>query len=143
MIVMRLFSPMVTMLRRWLIKYLVPAFYVVAIALVILSQWNTQNSIRQGSGSPLYRNLMEHPAFIKKGFNPAEILTIPAIEPSGSAETGGEWYLYTSSPPNIITSPLPGLPKRRFLSPFGREAEEFTIIILLRLLSEISCQKLS
>jgi len=104
-------------------KYLIPVFYFLAIFLMVVYQWNTQIQIHNGSGSLIYRSLMENSAYIKKGFNPDEIFTIPAVTDSS------EWVNLESSPFTVTNSSLPDLPNRRYLSPFGKPAEEFTIII--------------
>jgi class 3 adenylate cyclase len=86
----------------------------------VANQLNTQNSIRRGGDSPLYRNLMEQPAFIKKGFDG----TSPLDKPE-------EWTPFTSKPLRVKNSQLPDLPKRVYLSPFGKPEEEFTIAIIM------------
>jgi len=103
-------------------KYLIPVFYSTAIILMVIFQWTEQINIRSGSGSPLYRNLTADSAFIRRGFDPEDILKIPS-----AAQT--QWVKFNSPPFNVTNSGLPDLPKRTFLSPFGKPAEEFTIII--------------
>ncbi|MDR0457159.1 MAG: 7TM-DISM domain-containing protein, partial [Treponema sp.] len=109
------------MKRVDLYKYLIPAFYAVVMALVIFHAWNGRSSLRKGGSSALYRNLMDSPAWIRKGFDHNSILQMPT--PSS------EWVQFETSPPRVMNAPLPDLPKRTFFSPMGRKAEEFTIII--------------
>ena len=104
-------------------KYVIPLFYFIAVFVMIIFQWAVQSNIRNGSGSPLYRNLMENTAYIKRGFNYAELTSVPAVI------KGGEWYSFESPPYTVTNSTLPNLPERAYLSPFGKAAKEFTIII--------------
>jgi hypothetical protein len=73
---------------------------------------------------------MEQPAYIKRGFNPAEIKAGQGLTP---AEKPDNWVRFTSAPLRVKNSGLPGLPKRTFLSPFGKPEEEFTLAILLEI----------
>jgi len=111
-------------LRQIPFKYLIPVFYTIAIVLMIFFQWTTQKNVRQGSGSPLYRNIMEKTAFIKRGFNSADILMSPQ---------GDEWIRFKAPPLTVSNSGLPDLPQHSFLSPFGKPAEEYTIIVQVEL----------
>jgi hypothetical protein len=52
--------------KQPLLKFLIPAFYLVAMALVVFNAWNEQRTVRQGSGSPLYRNLYVERRIIDK-----------------------------------------------------------------------------
>ena len=110
-------------LKQVPLKYLIPVFYFVAIVLMVIFQWSIQYNIRSGSGSPIYRNLMEQPASIRRGFDPAQIMTIPVVSENN------EWFSFDSPPLTVRNSNLPDLPNRTYLSPFGKPAEEFTIII--------------
>jgi signal transduction histidine kinase/CheY-like chemotaxis protein/HPt (histidine-containing phosphotransfer) domain-containing protein len=112
--------------RPELIRFLLPGFYAVALLFVVLHAWDIQTEVRRDSG-PLYRNLRESPAYAKRGFDPAALMEIPS-------ESGG-WVQYPSTSPSrrIINSGLPDLPKRSYLSPFGRPAEEFTIVFLIEI----------
>jgi hypothetical protein len=103
------------------LRFFVPVFYLAAMGLVMLYVWNEQNTVRRGGDGPLYRNLMECPAYVKRGFNPADILKTPDVS--------GEWVRFQSPPFRVNKSSLPDLPKRTFLSPWGRDVEEFTIVI--------------
>jgi len=107
--------------KKTISKFLLPAFYTITILLILLNLWNQQKSIRTGGDGPLYRNLMEQPAFIKRGFN---INDTPVEKPQ-------EWERFNSPPLRVMHSSLPDLPKRAFLSPYGKPAEEFTIAILI------------
>jgi hypothetical protein len=102
-------------------KLFFSAFYLAAMVLVVFYAWNTQNTIRKGGSTPLYRNLMEQNAYIKRGFNLSEI--------NLKDYDNEKWVRCQSIPPKVIDSPLPDLPKRPFLSPMRGETEEFTIII--------------
>ncbi|MDR0290109.1 MAG: hypothetical protein LBI06_04170 [Treponema sp.] len=108
------------MQKQPLLKFLIPAFYLVAMALVVFNAWNEQRTVRQGSGSPLYRNLMENSARIRQGFDPAELREIPAGKQG--------WAGFKSTPLRVKNSLLPDLPKRPFLSPEKIDVREYTII---------------
>jgi len=105
------------------LNYLIPVFYFVAIMLMVIFQWTWQNSIRNGSGSPIYRNLMNTNAYIRQGFDPQQLMNVP------DAAENTEWFQFESPPLTIRNSALPDLPPRRYLSPFGKPAQEYTIII--------------
>ena len=109
------------------LRYLIPVFYFTAISLMVIYQWSWQSSIRNGSDSPIYRNLMENSAFIRHGFDKNQLLKIPEIDEINTE--GGGWVGFKSFPLTIRNSLLPDLPKRTFFSPFGKPAQEFTIII--------------
>jgi class 3 adenylate cyclase len=115
-------------IKKTLLKFLIPVLYSVAILLIVANQFNTHNSIRRGGDGPLYRNLMEQPAFIKKGFSQDAIKFGLGSTP---AEKPENWVSFTSVPLRVKNSNLPDLPKRTFLSPFGKPEEEFTIAILI------------
>jgi len=106
---------------KFSLRYFIPVFYFMAILLMVIFQWSWQSYIRNGSGSPIYHNLMENSAFIKHGFDKNQLSNIPA--------EGGEWYSFKSHPLTVRNSMLPGLPKRTYLSPFGKPAQEYTIVI--------------
>ncbi|MDR0313740.1 MAG: histidine kinase, partial [Treponema sp.] len=108
-------------------KILIPAFYLAAMALVMFSAWNEQKTVREGGSSPLYQNLMEKPAYIRQGFDPAEIRIIP--QEIQIPVNNGVWTGFTSTPLRVKNSLLPDLPKRPFLSPKKIDAQEYTIII--------------
>ena len=107
-------------------KYLFIAFFLISMVLVVFYVWNEQNKVNRGGDGPLYHNLMDYPAYIKRGFDPADTVKIPS-------ENSRDWVLMETSPPRVSDSKLPDLPKRSFLSPLGREAEEFTIVIPLEI----------
>jgi hypothetical protein len=117
--------------RQNLLKILIPAFYLAAMALVVLSAWNEQKTVRQGGGSPLYRNLMDKPAFIREGFDPEELRKISAEREIPA--NNGTWTGFKSTPLWVKNSLLPDLPKRPFLSPKRIDAREYTIIIPVEL----------
>ena len=102
-------------------QFAFPVFYSVVMLLMLLYLWNEYNTVQRGESGPLYRNLMEYPAYVRRGFEQADIIKNP--------EGGGEWVRFLSPPLRIEDSPLPDLPKRRYLSPWANKAEEFTILI--------------
>jgi len=108
--------------KTHLSKFLILAFYLVTMLSITLYEWNEQNTIFRGSDNPIYRNLMECPAYIRRGFDPMEINKIPVVD-------GNEWVRFNSPPLRVMESPLPDLPKSTFLSPFRYSDEEFTVII--------------
>jgi signal transduction histidine kinase/CheY-like chemotaxis protein len=108
--------------KHKLLKYLILIFYVAMIFAFVLYAWREQEIVIQGGITPLYQNLRECPAYARKGFDPADLQKIP--------DESGEWKRFQTSMRRIINSSL-DLPKRSYLSPFGKTAEEFTIIILL------------
>jgi len=110
-------------------KYLIPIFYTVAMLIVVFYAWNEQNKAKRGGNSPLYINLRECPSFVRSGFDPADLLKIP--DESGPAALG-VWKRFEGLSRRIGDSGLE-IPKRRFLSPWGKDTEEFTIIILLEM----------
>jgi len=112
--------------RKVLPKLLIPLFYVLAMTLVVFYAWNEQRIVRQGGDGPLYRNLMDSPALIRRGFEPSQIKEIPLIT---DLDETGEWVRFRETPLRISNSLLPDLPGRTFLSPRGNKAEEFTIAI--------------
>jgi signal transduction histidine kinase/ActR/RegA family two-component response regulator/HPt (histidine-containing phosphotransfer) domain-containing protein len=107
-------------------KYLIPIFYAAAMLVVVFYAWNEQNKAKRGGDSPLYRNLRECPSFARKGFDPADLLKIPDEGPQG------EWKRFEGISRRIGDSGL-DIPKRRYLSPWGNDTEEFTIIILVEM----------
>ena len=104
-------------------KLIIPVLYSIGIIILISFQWAQTSSIRQGSGGPIYRNLMDGPAFIKRGFDIADIKT----------PQGEEWVKFSSPPFTVTNSLLPELPRRRYFSPFGKPEEEFTIVIQIEM----------
>jgi len=107
-------------------RFLIPVFYALFMLVVLLYQWNVQSAAMRSESRPLYRNLMECPAYVKRGFDLTEIQRGASILNDLS---GAQWYRFQSQPFEIVNSPLPNLPKRSFLSPWGAKAEEFTIVI--------------
>ncbi|MDR2731135.1 MAG: hypothetical protein LBB81_09605 [Treponema sp.] len=98
-------------------QFIVPVFYSVAMLLVVYFVWNSQYRIRQGGDSPLYRNLREYPAWIRHGFDPIEVMELTEIP----LDSAGEWMRFESAQLKTNDSPLPNLPKRSFLSPWGKK----------------------
>jgi signal transduction histidine kinase/DNA-binding response OmpR family regulator len=109
------------MVRKKL-RIIIPVCYAILMIVVVLSVWNWQSSIRRGGESPLYRNLMDYPAYVRRGFDRSGIGTVPA---AGSAQ----WRRFNGPPLRIMNSSLPDLPRRIPFSVKGRVAEEFTILI--------------
>jgi len=93
--------------------------------IVVFYAWNEQNKAKRGGNSPIYTNLRECPSFARRGFDPADLLKIPD-------ESSIEWKRFEGLSRRIGDSGLE-IPKRRFLSPWGKDTEEFTIIILLKM----------
>ncbi|GHV91853.1 adenylate cyclase [Spirochaetia bacterium] len=83
-----------------------------------------------------YINLRDYPVYVKAGFDFLDTLNIPAV-------TGNErgWKVIKASPsPTRVRAGelnLPGLPKRRFLSPFGKSEMEFTYLIPFTMKTEV------
>ena len=111
------------MQRQTLERFLIPLLYTAGILVFVLFQGIQQAGVLQG-GSPLYRNLMDYPAYIRHGFDLAEIQSLPM---------NIEWLEFTAAQLRIRNSPLPDLPQRSFLSPRGLPAQEFTILIPIEL----------
>ncbi|MCL2759482.1 MAG: HD domain-containing protein [Treponema sp.] len=111
------------------IKFFTPILYSAIILLMVVYVLNEQNITGSDKNSPLFQNLMENPAFIRKGFDVNEILSVP--EPDGT-----QWVRFYSPPLRIKNSLLPDLPKRKFLSPKGSPEQEFTIIIPIEMSQE-------
>jgi len=105
-------------------KYLIPIFYTVAMLIVVFYAWNEQDKVKRGGNSPLYTNLRESPSFARKGFDPADLLKIP--------DWSGAWKRFEGLSRRIDDSGL-DIPKRSYLSPWGKDAEEFTIVFLLEM----------
>ena len=115
--------------RQTLSKFIVPVLYSAIILIMVLYELNQQNITRNDKNSYLFQNLMDNPAFIKKGFNTDDILTVPKL-------SGTEWVRFQSPPLRIKDSNLPDLPKRTYLSPWGKPAQEFTIVIPVEITGE-------
>jgi CheY-like chemotaxis protein len=113
------------MRKQNLSGYFVPIFYAAAMFAAVLYAWNEQNNDKRGGNSPIYTNLRECPAYARKGFDPADLRKIPD-------ETAGVWKRFETSSRRIVDSGL-DIPKRSYLSPWGKDEEEFTIIFLLEM----------
>jgi len=116
---------MVKIDKTRLSKFFISVFYTAAMLIVVFYAWNEQNKNKDGANSPLYQNLRECPSFARWGFDPADLLKVPD-------EAAGVWKRFEGSSRRINDSRL-NIPKRRFLSPWGEDAEEFTIIFLLEM----------
>jgi hypothetical protein len=124
-----------TVIKLKIVKYLIPLFYSIAILAVVIYQLGEQRVFRHGRDNPNFRNLMEYPAYIKRGFNPSDIINVPSASPDFSSRQ--EWAQFKAPPLRVMDSPLVGLPKRKFLSPSGRPEEEFTMVIPVEIDSQI------
>jgi signal transduction histidine kinase/CheY-like chemotaxis protein len=115
-------------------KLFFPVFYTVTFLFVVLYAWNMQDEVRRNSG-PLYKNLRECPAYVKWGFDRVTLEKIPfelaAVGSHADSREGWVRFPSASSARRIMTSPLPDLPKRTYLSPFGKPAQEFTVVFLI------------
>ncbi|MDR2740260.1 MAG: response regulator, partial [Treponema sp.] len=96
--------------------------YSLSIVIVMLFVIQENVSIRRGGATPLYINLMEQDAWAAAGFDINSIERIPGPESEFKKFAPGV-------PRRIINAGLPGLPRRRFFSPFGNDPMEFTILI--------------
>jgi signal transduction histidine kinase/CheY-like chemotaxis protein/HPt (histidine-containing phosphotransfer) domain-containing protein len=115
---------MITDNKKNFSKYLVYIFYAAAMVALIFYSWIEQTKVMRSDNNPLYHNIRECPAYIKKGFDPADLRIIP--------DETGEWMRFQTQSLHINNSPLE-LPKRKFLSPWGKDVQEFTINILLEM----------
>jgi signal transduction histidine kinase/CheY-like chemotaxis protein len=85
-------------------------------------------ALQQQKTGPLYINLNEFPAYIKNGFDPEDAAGTPDL-------SAGFWRVIgprTGDQKKAVLirySGLPGIPRRIFLSPFGEEDREFTLLI--------------
>jgi len=111
-------------------KFFITALYTISVLWVLFVVWNEQNLVYQGSSSPAYRNLREFPAYAKKGFTGP--LTQEAVLRNTEFFNGTEWGEFSSSARRIINSTL-DLPERTYLSPFGKDTQEFTIVFLIEI----------
>jgi biotin transporter BioY len=124
-----------TVIKLKISKYLIPLFYSIAILVIVFYQVSGQRVLRQGTDNPNFRNLMDYPAYVKRGFNPSDIVNVPSASPDFSSRQ--EWVKFHSPPLRVMNSPLVGLPKRKYLSPYGKQEEEFTILIPVEIDSQI------
>jgi len=112
------------MRKQNLSRYIISIFYTAAMLIVVFYAWNEQNKVKRGGNSPLYTNLRECPSFARRGFDPADLLKIP--------DEADGWKRFEGPSRRINDSGL-DIPKRSYLSPGGKDAEEFTIIFLLEM----------
>ncbi|MDR3191986.1 MAG: response regulator [Treponema sp.] len=114
----------------WRIKTVVIALYLVCLLIIVLYIFNEQILLNRGGKTPVYKNLVEFPAYVRIGFDPAEISGSPDI-------SKGIWKEFPRTkgsfdriiPRRIVNADLPGLPKRIPFSPFGEKPMEFTLLI--------------
>jgi signal transduction histidine kinase len=102
--------------------------YSAAILIMVLYFVQVQLAVRRGGVSPLYINLMDQKAYGRIGFDFTAIQAVPVAENRGDG--GDLWREFPPAVPRrIVNAGLPGLPKRSYLSPFGKKSMEFTILI--------------
>ncbi|MDR2596607.1 MAG: response regulator [Treponema sp.] len=106
--------------------YLVFIFYAAAMLVAALYVWNEKNNNKHSRNSPIYTNLRECPTYARKGFDPADLRKIP------DERLTGVWKRFETSSRRIIDSGL-DIPKRSYLSPWGKDEEEFTVVFLLEM----------
>jgi len=70
--------------KRTLSTYLVYAFYAAAMITMIYYAYNEQTYATHGKNSPLYKNLRECTAYIKKGFDTEDLLKMTIMQANGS-----------------------------------------------------------
>ena len=116
---------MTIMRKQNLSRYLILIFYALAMITLVCYAWYKQNITNHRGSSPLYINLRECPSYARNGFDPADLRKIPD-------EGSGVWRRFEGSTRRILNSSL-DIPKRRYLSPWGKDAQEFTIITLLEM----------
>ncbi|MDR1949012.1 MAG: response regulator [Spirochaetaceae bacterium] len=98
-----------------------------AAVLFVLTTCATEISKKQKNG-PFYIDLNEYPAYVKNGFESEAAGKIPDL-------STGLWRVIEPKTEDqkkailIRYSGIPEIPGRIFLSPFGREDREFTILI--------------
>ncbi|MDR2542047.1 MAG: histidine kinase [Treponema sp.] len=118
--------------HKYLYKLIIPIFYVAAAAVIVFFSWHYDKTAHQGS-TPLYIDITKSPVYIKQGFNPHELVPEnfdQLAEDLRAADS--KWVRFHSPAPFLVMeSPLEGLPQRRFMSPWGSEACEFTFLIPL------------
>jgi DNA-binding CsgD family transcriptional regulator len=75
-----------------------------------------------------YVDLQKFPLYVKADFNPSDAVS-PDLQ-DGSWQIRKQWYGAVIRRLGLHDKPsLPGLPKRPFLSPFGRPKQEWTFVI--------------
>ncbi|MDR0323735.1 MAG: response regulator, partial [Treponema sp.] len=99
-------------------RLIILVLYLAATLAFFLYQWHGQNNGEQG---PLYRDLMSYPAYVKRGFNQADISP-------GNFNINNGWVRFQSGSLLIRDSSLPDMPKNSF-SFHEKPVEEFTILI--------------
>jgi len=115
-----------TLRKQNISGYLVFIFYAAAMLTAALYIWNEKNNNKQGGNNPIYTSLRECPTYARKGFDPADLRKIP------DEQTTGVWKRFETSSRRIVDSGL-DIPKRRYLSPWGKNEEEFTIVFVLEM----------
>jgi len=92
-----------------------------AVFLAVLSAL-TAPAAAQARENRFYIDLQKFPLYVKADFNPSEAAS-PDLQ-DGSWEVKEQWYGAV-----IRRLGLPGLPKRAFLSPWGRPEQEWTFVL--------------
>ena len=101
-------------------QFALQAILFITITLISPVAWS--GSAEGKEAGSLYVNLQDFPLYLKRGFDPKDI-----VQPNVQDVS----WLEKSPFSNVIIAKLnvPGLPQRTFLSPFGQAEEEFTFVI--------------
>jgi len=92
-----------------------------AVFLILLSTLTASAAVK-AQENPFYIDLQKFPLYIKADFNPSDAVS-PDLH-DGSWQEKKQWYGAV-----IRRLGLPGIPKRAFLSPFGRPEQEWTFAL--------------
>jgi DNA-binding CsgD family transcriptional regulator len=92
-----------------------------AVFLTVLSTLSAPAAV-QARENRFYVDLQKFPLYVKTGFNPSDAAS-PDLQ-DGSWQIKEQWYGAV-----IRRLGLPGLPKRAFLSPYGRPEQEWTYAV--------------
>jgi len=92
-----------------------------AVFLTILSVFTAPAAV-QGQENRFYIDLQKFPLYVKADFNPSDAVS-PDLQ-DGSWQVREQWYGAV-----IRRLGLPGLPKRAFLSPWGRPEQQWTFAL--------------
>ncbi|MDR2355831.1 MAG: response regulator, partial [Clostridiales Family XIII bacterium] len=106
-------------------RILIPAVYAVGTLIILCHVLNVHNGTMHGS-TPFFTDLTASAAYVRDGFDAGEIDALPDL-------SEGIWREFSrsdaSAPLRIRDFGLSAGPARRFLSPFGGAAREYTILI--------------
>ena len=119
-----------SIIRKHILKLIIPIFYAAAVVLMVVFSWNYEKAAHQGF-SPLYIDLTESPAYIRRGFDRAELAPENFNQLAADLRLPDSGWVQFHSPPPLLVmeSPHAETPRRRFMSPWGKEVQEFTILI--------------